>query len=119
MCSYRSAEAVGTGIDLLDRALPGGGLPRGRLVVWSPGGGATAVLRSACMAVVSRGERAAWVDGAGLMAGEFWEEGGQEGECADHGSVFWRFKDAERPERGSHAERSALPTSTAIWSAEF
>jgi hypothetical protein len=68
--------AVATGIGALDGALPAGGLPRGRVTLWRPGGGATAVLRSACEAVVARGERAAWVDGAGLVAGAYWREGG-------------------------------------------
>lgn len=62
---------MATGVGALDRVLPGGGLPRGRLSVWAPGGGATAVLRSACVAGVSRGERAVWVDGAGTLAGVF------------------------------------------------
>jgi hypothetical protein len=63
---------IPTGIVELDRVLPGGGLPRGRLIVWRPGGGATAVLRAACRAAVERGERAAWVDGRGMMSGPFW-----------------------------------------------
>ncbi len=62
--TYGTAAAVVTGVAALDRVLPGGGLPRGRLSVWVPGGGATAVLQGACAAVGERGERAAWVDGA-------------------------------------------------------
>lgn len=73
--TYRTAGAVATGLDELDRVLPGGGLPRGRLAAWVPGGGATAVLQAACLAAVGRGERAAWVDGGGLVAGEFWRAG--------------------------------------------
>ena len=73
--SWRTAQAVGTGIEPLDRLLPNGGLPRGRLTVWSPGGGATAVLRSACRSVAVRGERSAWVDGAGMVVGDFWPPG--------------------------------------------
>ncbi len=56
------ATEVSTGIDALDRALPSGGLPRGKVTVWAPGGGAAAVLRATCRAVIARGERAAWVD---------------------------------------------------------
>ncbi len=70
--THRTAGGVTTGIAALDRALPGGGLPRGRLVAWTPGGGATAVLRSACRAALERGERAAWVDGAGVACGDGW-----------------------------------------------
>ena len=70
--TQRTAGAIATGIGALDRALPGQGLPRGRLVVWKPGGGATAVLRAACQATVERGERAAWVDGRGVVSGPFW-----------------------------------------------
>jgi hypothetical protein len=40
-----------------------------------PQGGATSILRAACLTVASSGERAAWVDGLGTIAGEFWEEG--------------------------------------------
>ena len=61
----RTVPQVATGIGGLDRILPGGGLPRGRLSVWMPGIGAGAVLRSACMRAVEEGERAAWVDGIG------------------------------------------------------
>lgn len=66
--------AVPTGVAALDAALPGG-LPRGRVTLWQPGGGATATLRSAVGAVVAGGERAAWVDGAGVVAGAYWGEG--------------------------------------------
>lgn len=64
--------AVATGIGALDAAMPAGGLPRGRVTLWRPGGGATAVLRSACEAVIAGGERAAWVDGAGVVSGAYW-----------------------------------------------
>jgi hypothetical protein len=71
--AYRTAQAVGTGVAELDALLPGGGLPRGRLVAWAPGGGATAVLRSACRAALDRGERAAWVDVAGTVTADYWD----------------------------------------------
>jgi hypothetical protein len=73
--THRTAEPVATGIGELDKILPNGGLPRGRLSVWMPGGGATAILRAACHTVTSGGERAAWIDGLGTIAGQFWEEG--------------------------------------------
>jgi hypothetical protein len=69
----RTTEEVATGIDELDKVLPNGGLPRGRLSVWAPHGGATAILRASCRAVVAAGERAAWIDGGLTVAGEFWE----------------------------------------------
>jgi hypothetical protein len=65
---HRLARPVPTGIVQLDGLLPDGGLPRGRLTEWTPGGGATAVLRAACAAVREHGERAAWVDAAGTLA---------------------------------------------------
>lgn len=68
-------EVVATGIGELDRIFPSGGFPRGRLSVWTPGGGATAVLRSACRAAVAGGERSVWIDGSGTMAGPFWDAG--------------------------------------------
>lgn len=58
----RVARPVATGIRLLDAVLPGGGFPRGKLSVWTPDGGAAAVLRAASRAVIAAGERAAWVD---------------------------------------------------------
>lgn len=73
--SYRTAQPVATGIARLDGLLPSGGLPRGRVTVWVPGGGATAVLRATCHAAVSRGERAAWVDAAGVVSADAWREG--------------------------------------------
>ena len=73
--SARTAEQVATGIPPLDHILPNGGLPRGRLSVWAPQGGATAILRAACHATVAAGERAAWVDGDNTVAGAFWNDG--------------------------------------------
>jgi hypothetical protein len=73
--THRTAEPVATGVEQLDGILPGGGLPRGRLSVWLPRGGATSVLRAACHTTVANGERAAWIDALGTIAGEFWEEG--------------------------------------------
>ncbi|MGH7577600.1 MAG: hypothetical protein ACREM1_21065 [Longimicrobiales bacterium] len=70
----RTAVTVPSGIEPLDAMLPNGGFARGRLAVWAPGGGATAILRSACANVVRRGERAVWIDGAGTLA-EVWPEG--------------------------------------------
>jgi len=72
---YRTATSIATGIEALDRLLPGGGLPRGQLTVWRPGGGATAVLRAACVSVVGRGERVAWVDSSGSVPGDDWPVG--------------------------------------------
>ncbi|HEX6588469.1 MAG TPA: hypothetical protein VF039_05555 [Longimicrobiales bacterium] len=69
------APAVATGVRELDAALPNGGLPRGCLTVWRGGAAASALLRSACVQAVARGERAAWVDGAGVTVGDFWPRG--------------------------------------------
>jgi hypothetical protein len=69
------APAVATGLEPLDRLLPGGGLARGRVTAWRPGGGATAVLRAASEAALRRGERAAWVDAAGTQSADFWRSG--------------------------------------------
>jgi len=73
--AYRTAGAVATGIPNLDNMLPAGGLPRGRLSLWTPGGGATAILYAAAQAVAGRGERSAWIDGAGTIAGDSWKPG--------------------------------------------
>jgi hypothetical protein len=71
----QTTEHVVTGIDELDRILPNGGLPRGRLSVWAPRGGVTAILRAACLTVAHSGERSAWIDGDGTMTGAFWADG--------------------------------------------
>ena len=73
--AYRTAGAVPTGIGAVDAMLPAGGLPRGRLSLWQPGGGATALLHAAVQSVVTQGERAAWIDGAGTIAGDSWRAG--------------------------------------------
>jgi hypothetical protein len=71
----QTTEQVATGIAALDDVLPNGGLPRGRLSVWAPHGGSTAILRAACHAVVANGERSAWIDGDNTVAGAFWGDG--------------------------------------------
>jgi hypothetical protein len=71
----QTTEQVATGIGALDKVLPNGGLPRARLSVWAPFGGATSILRAACHSVVAAGERSAWIDGDTTMAGAFWDEG--------------------------------------------
>lgn len=73
--SYRTAGGVATGVAVLDNLLPSNGLPRGRLSLWKPGGGATAILYAACETVAQSGERAAWIDAAGTVAGESWRPG--------------------------------------------
>jgi hypothetical protein len=70
-----TVAAVSTGTAALDALLPGGGLARGRLTAWRPGGGATAVLRAACEAAVGRGERAAWISAGGVQCADFWRSG--------------------------------------------
>lgn len=70
---YATKGGVATGLAALDAALPAGGFPRGRVTLWLPGCGTTAVLRSTCGVVTAMGERAAWVDGTGGVAGVSWE----------------------------------------------
>ncbi|HJU67053.1 MAG TPA: hypothetical protein VJ650_02320 [Gemmatimonadaceae bacterium] len=67
--------AVATGVAALDHILPSGGLPRGRLSAWHSQGGATAILRAACLTTVRAGERAAWIDGRGAVGGVVWDDG--------------------------------------------
>lgn len=73
--THRSTGALATGVAALDNMLPANGLPRGRLSIWKPGGGATAILYAACESVVRQGERAAWIDAAGTVAGDSWRPG--------------------------------------------
>lgn len=72
---HRTARPVATGIRELDRALPNGGFPLGRISVCEAGGGISAILRAACHTTIANGERAAWVDGAQTIAGAFWDDG--------------------------------------------
>jgi hypothetical protein len=69
-----SRPVVPTGLAALDAALPGGGLPRGRLTAWAPGLGAAAILRAACAATVAGGERAVWIDAVRVRGGG-WQSG--------------------------------------------
>jgi hypothetical protein len=64
-----------TGVGPLDGALPGGGLPRGRLTSWSPTTGTTAVLRAVCRRAIAEGERAVWIDAAGTAVADGWIRG--------------------------------------------
>lgn len=73
--NWRAADPVATGVGPLDRILPGGGLPRGQLTVWTPQGGACSMLRAACRSTVANSERAVWIDTAGTVVGAFWEDG--------------------------------------------
>jgi hypothetical protein len=66
---------VAPGIPELDRALPSGGFPLGKLSICEPGGGMTALLRAACHTAIANGDRVAWIDGARTIAGTFWDEG--------------------------------------------
>src|SRR4051812_11763058 len=71
----QTTEHVATGIKELDGVLPNNGFPRGRLSVWPPLGGVTAILRAACHTVLAGGERSAWIDGDNTVAGAFWFDG--------------------------------------------
>ncbi|MBA2292964.1 MAG: hypothetical protein H0W15_10980 [Gemmatimonadales bacterium] len=71
----RREQGVGTGVALLDRILPGGGLPRGRPTLWEqPGAAATALLAAACQSVIAQGMRTAWIDGDHSL-GHGWRDG--------------------------------------------
>ena len=72
---FRTAGAVPTGLGALDAMLPGGGLPRGRLSLWQPGGGATAVLRAAALSVAQTTERSAWIDAQHQVTADGWVRG--------------------------------------------
>ena len=71
----RSTDPVASGVEALDRILPGTGFPRGKLSIWEPNGGVSAVLRATCRSTLTMGERAAWVDGALTVAGSYWDDG--------------------------------------------
>jgi hypothetical protein len=73
--THRTTEQVASGISALDRILPSGGFPRGRLSIWAPHGGATAILRAACYSASASGERSAWIDGTHTIAGDSWIPG--------------------------------------------
>lgn len=71
----RTARPVATGIPELDRVLPRGGFPLGKLSFCESGSGATSILRAACDATLAGDGRAAWIDGAGTVAGVSWNRG--------------------------------------------
>lgn len=66
--------AVPTGLTVLDEALPGGGLPRGRVVEWDgpPSSGKISVLRSSLLHLRHDGESVAWIDGSGGLYAPHW-----------------------------------------------
>lgn len=66
---------IPSGVTALDSVLPDGGFQRGRIAAWSPGPGAAALLRAACLRTVSGGERSVWIDGCHTVAGACWCEG--------------------------------------------
>ena len=70
-----SRGIVPSGVAALDSVLPEGGFQRGRIAAWSPGAGAAALLRAACLRTVSCGERAVWIDACHMVAGACWREG--------------------------------------------
>lgn len=67
-------DAVPTGLPSLDRILPGGGLPRGRIVEWTgpPSSGKTAVLRASLERQRREGESVALIDGSGGLFAPDW-----------------------------------------------
>ena len=71
----RTVRPAATGIAELDRALPGGGFPLGKLSACEPRGGSTSILRAACLATVTAGDRAAWIDGSLTITGAYWDDG--------------------------------------------
>jgi len=71
----RTVRPAATGIAELDRALPGGGFPLGKLSLCEPHGGSTSILRAACLATITNGDRAAWIDGSLTITGAFWDDG--------------------------------------------
>ncbi len=99
----QTTEQVATGIGALDRVLPNGGLPRGRLSVWAPHGGATAILRAACDSAVAAGERAAWVDGDNTIAGASWTRVAGVGDAGATSEGLYLI----RPKSRIHALRAA------------
>lgn len=118
--SQGTARPLSTGIPEINRALPNGGFPRGRLSAWEPGGGAAAILRSVCHTALSRTERVVWVDGEGVFAAEPWlpdlilvkPPGRVETlkcaeEMASTGSISLVVVDGARAERGERQRLSA------------
>jgi hypothetical protein len=89
---HRTAQPVRSGIPELDRVLPHGGFPLGKLSLCEPLGGMTALLRATCRATIAAGDRAVWIDGARTIAGAFWRD--------DESLLI-------RPECHSHAVRAA------------
>ena len=70
---------VPTGVRELDVALPGGGLPRGRLteVIGTPGGGQATLLRRIAEATIAHGGWVAYIDASRTLAPRDWAHLGE------------------------------------------
>jgi len=88
-----SREAVPTGVEALDRVLPGGGLPRGKGTEWlGPRScGKTALLRAALARLRTGGESMAVVDAERTLYAPDWE-------LPDGGGRFWVVRPPSAPE---------------------
>lgn len=90
------AEVMPTGVADLDRILPGGGLPRGRVTEWlcARSGGSATLLRALLQAALGRGDAVALVDGGRTLAASEWVEVAREGELTvvrppEPGDALW------------------------------
>lgn len=89
-----SAPGLPTGIAALDRILPGGGIPAGRIteLLAPPGLGKTTIARSLVAATLTAGRCAAWVDATRTLDPRDWV-----GAAAD--DAFWVVRPVD-PARG-------------------
>jgi hypothetical protein len=97
----RSATpGLSTGVATLDLALPGGGLPRGRLteMVGAPGSGKTTIVRTMVERAIATGWQVAYIDATRTLAPRDWAKAGAQLVNGEPG--LWVVR-PDRPARGA------------------
>ena len=97
--SRSATPGLSTGLKTLDAALPGAGLPRGRLteMVGAPGSGKTTIVRTMVERAIATGWPVAYIDAARTLAPQDWAHAGAQLVNGEPG--LWVVR-PDRPARG-------------------
>jgi len=97
--AHSATPGLSTGLKALDTALPGHGLPRGRLteMVGAPGSGKTTIVRTMVERAIATGWPVAYIDAARTLAPQDWAHAGAQLVNGEPG--LWVVR-PDRPARG-------------------